>query len=108
MITIEGKKYIFNIGSDINGDDTSCFFIRAIHKSNRKSSCINNLNAILSLLDVNIDDPKYNDSMWEVNKKEAKKFYNTAVEAISDTHFAQHLEKKLDEDREAGEWENTS
>lgn len=108
MITIEGKTYIFNIVSDINSEDISSFFIRAIDKSNRKSSCINNLNAILSLLDIDINDPKYNDSVWIVSKEEAEKFYNTAVEAISSTHFAEYIEKKLDEDREAGEWENTS
>jgi len=105
MTTIQGKKYNFEIVS-YHRRIGFCFFIRAKCKSTGRFSCINNLNAILSELGVDLDDPKFADSMWVVTKNESHEFVKTAKEFLSNSYFLNYLERKLDEDREAGEWEN--
>ncbi|MDH5684293.1 MAG: hypothetical protein OEZ20_07510 [candidate division WOR-3 bacterium] len=63
MITkISGSKYSFEIVSEKNEQNFS-FFIKAKSKSTGRFSCINNLNAVLSELNVNVNDPKFSDSM---------------------------------------------
>jgi len=44
--------------------------------------------------------------MWVVTKNESHEFVKTAKEFLSSSYFLNYLERKLDEDREAGEWEN--
>ena len=106
MITeIEGEKYSYEIVSE-NEDEDSCFFIKAIHKLTGRYSCINNLNAILSEFNVGIDNPKNEDSMWIVTRKDARHLKETARQFLSDPSFRDYLEKQLDEDRTLGEWEN--
>ena len=106
MITkIQREKYNFEIVSENEGEDV-CFFIKAIDRHTRRFSCINNLNMTLSEFDVDIDDPNFEDSMWVVTKKEAGRLEAIAKQLLSDSHFSNYLERKLDEDRMAGEWEN--
>lgn len=106
MITmITGVKYNFQIVSQTEEQDY-IFFIRAVAKSNGKTSCINNLNAILSEFGVEIEDRKFEDSMWIVTKGEARYFSDTAIQFLSDASFLDYIERKLDEDRMVGEWEN--
>ncbi len=105
MTTIQGKKYNFELISH-NEKNDFCFFIRATSKSTNRFSCINNLNAILSLLEIDTNDPEFEDSMWVVTKNEAYKFVNIMQKSLSDSSFLDYLERKLDEDRESGEWEN--
>jgi hypothetical protein len=108
MITmISGRKYNFQIVSQREGLDYS-FFIRAESKSSGKTSCINNLNAILSEFGIGMEDPKVADSTWMVNKEEAQYFSDTATQFLSDIAFLDYIERKLDEDRMLGEWENVS
>jgi hypothetical protein len=102
---IHGRNYNFEIVLE-SGRKDSCFYIRAICKYSKRTSCINNLNIILSELNVDIDAPKYQDSSWLVTKREAK---NLAVEGKSllfDSSFRDYIESRLDEDRAQGEWEN--
>ena len=54
-ILIHGRKYNFEIVSQ-NGRIDFCFFIRAICKSTKRTSCINNLNTILSEFNVEVDE----------------------------------------------------
>jgi hypothetical protein len=106
MITIiEGEKYNYEIVSE-NEDEDFCFFIKAIDKLTGRFSCINNLNAILSEFNVGIDDPKIEDSMWVLTKENARHLEKTAKQFLSDPLFRDYLEKRLDEDRMLGEWEN--
>lgn len=106
MITkIKEKKYSFEVISE-NEDENLCFFIKAIHKLTGRFSCINNLNAILSEFNIGIDDPKNEDSMWVVTKEDARHLEKTARQILSDPSFRDYLEKRLDEDRTLGEWEN--
>jgi len=105
IIKIPGRKYNFEIVSK-NGGQNVCFYIKSICNSTGRTSCINNLNAILSELDVDHTKPKFFDSMWVVSRKEAANFVNIANEILSDPIFLRYLEKRLDEDRSAGEWEN--
>jgi predicted small integral membrane protein len=103
--TIDGTKYSFVVVSEGEGNDFA-FHIRAICKTTRRTSCINNLNTILSELGVNAYDDKFGDSMWEVTKKEAKRFFKISKEFLSDFTYLNYLERQLDFDRVAGEWAN--
>lgn len=101
---IQGRDYNFEIVS-YNGGYLFCFYIRAICKFTKRTSCINNLNPVLSEFGISQTNPKYVDSMWEVTEKEAKRFVKTAIGFISNPTFLSYLEGKLDEDRMEGEWE---
>ncbi len=105
MSFIQGKKYDFEIVSQNERNDF-CFFIRAICKSTRRTSCINNLNPILSEFNVRADEPKYQDSSWVVTKKEAYRLEAKGKQFLSDSSFRDYIESRLDEDRALGEWEN--
>ena len=106
MITkIQGEKYKFEIVSENEGEDVG-FFIKAIDRLTGRFSCINNLNTTLSEFDVDIDDPNFQDSMWVVTKKDARRFARAAKQLLANSCFLNYLEKRLDEDRLCGEWEN--
>jgi len=109
---IEGHRYYFEIFSEDSVKNQEVeFYIRAICKSTKRTSCINNLNEILSLLfddDVEhyLDDLRYVDSFWVVSKSEAEKFTKIALKYLPNPSFLNYLENKLDKDRDYGEWEN--
>jgi len=105
ITTIQGMKYNFEIVSQ-NGGNDFCFFIRAMCKSTKRTSCINNLNTILSEFDVEVDDPKYQDSSWVVTKEEAYSLEARGKQFLSSSSFRDYIEGCLDEDRTLGEWEN--
>jgi len=102
---IKGRKYSFEVISE-NGDKDSCFFIKAIDKLTGRYSCINNLNVILSEFNIGIDDPKNEDSMWVLTKEDVRYLRETARQFLLDPSFRNYLERRLDEDRVSGEWEN--
>jgi hypothetical protein len=110
-IIVDGGSYNFEVVSEDFGDEAD-FYIRAISKTTRRTSCINNLNAVLSELlseheSENYDFyPEYYDSTWVVSKSKAKRFIRKAKKFLSDSKFVAYLENKLDEDREESEWEN--
>jgi len=103
--TIDGMKYSFEVVKYGDGNDFA-FFIIAVCKASHRTSCINNLNTILSELGVDAYDDKFGDSIWEVTKKEAKRFFRISKEILSDSIYINYLERQLDFDRVAGEWEN--
>ena len=105
VFALNGSKYSFQVVSEGEGNDFE-FFIRAICKVNRLTSCINNLNAILSALGVDAYNDKFGDSTWDVTKKEAKRFFKISKDILSDPSYLNYLERQLDIDREAGEWAN--
>jgi len=102
---IQGKSYDFEMVSQ-NECSNFCFFLRAICKSTKRTSCINNLNPILSEFNVDLDDPKYHDSSWVVTEKEAHRLKAKGKQFLSDSSFRDYIESRLDEDRALGEWEN--
>jgi len=100
-----GRKYDYQIMLD--DDARLCgFSILAICKQTGRCSSINNLNQMLSELDVNPDNPKYEDSAWVLPAKEAKRLYRKVVSIFSIPSFPEFLERFLDDDRSCGEWEN--
>jgi len=106
MITkFPGKRYNFEIRVE-KDQRTSAFSIRAISKDTGRYSSINNLNTILSELGVDNDNPKYNDSTWVLGVKEAERFSDVIKKYLASPRFVHYLERKLDEDRACGEWEN--
>ncbi|MEW6410601.1 MAG: hypothetical protein AB1488_10925 [Nitrospirota bacterium] len=107
FIKIQGIRYNFEIVSE-NGEQNVCFYIKAICNSTGRTSCVNNLNTILLEFNVNPIRPEFADSMWIVSKKEANVFVNTAKKFLSDTLFMNYLERRLDENRLEGGWENIS
>lgn len=103
--SVEGANYNLEIISQ-REDRDYCFFIRAVSKSSRRTSCINNLNAILSEFGVDGNDSKIADSIWVVTKEDARHLEEAAKRFLSDPSFLDYLEKQLDKDRVLGEWEN--
>lgn len=99
---IKGQNYNFCLVA--NG---TRFYIEASHRISLRFSFINNLNAILSEFGRDIDDAKVSESQWIVSKKQGKLFFEKAMNFLSDKAYRGYLERKLDEDREYGEWENT-
>jgi len=105
IIQFPGSRYDFEIRADKYGRH-STFSIRAISRDTHRYSSINNLNTILSELDVDIDNPKYDDSLWELTAKEADRLIDIMAVRLSSPRFIRYLECKLDEDRRCGEWAN--
>jgi hypothetical protein len=96
MITrFPGKRYDFEIRLD--GDSRfSAFSIRAICKDTLKYSSINNLNTILSILGIDADNRKYEDSWWELTTREANKLATIIKQDLPSPYFIDYLEGKLD------------
>lgn len=100
-----GTRYDFRLEfDDIEGE--VAFGLRAICRESQRTSCINNLNAILSLLQVNPEEPKYADTEWVVGRSRAARFRRIVTRALSGNDYIQYLETQLDEDRSYGEWAN--
>ncbi len=101
--SIHGDRYDFRVVANVRE-----FYIQATDKTSRRYSCINNLNPILSeLVHDQYNDKQFDDSRWDVSKEQGEEFAKTAVEFLSDEGFRQYIERKLDDDRISGEWENT-
>jgi hypothetical protein len=101
----QGKKYVLEVVSECRDDD-SIFYVKAKDRLTNRTYCINNLNIILSAWDVDIDDPRFEDSMWLLSKKECSCFEAPTRSLLSEPFFIELLEHQLDEDRLFGEWKN--
>ena len=105
LVFVHGRKYSFEIVTQ--NEENDCFFyLRAICKYTKGTSCINNLNAILSEFNIEIDDPNCWDSTWIVTNEKAHELEVKAKNFLSDYSFRDYIESRLDEDRMLGEWEN--
>lgn len=82
------------------------FYIEATHRVSFRFSFINNLNAILSALNIGMDDENVSESQWIGYKKQVNVFFREATEVLSSETYRDYIEKELDEDRRCGEWEN--
>jgi len=82
------------------------FYIEAIHLVSSKHSFINNLNTVLSEFNISMDDKKVSDSQWITSKRQGKLFFEKAIEFLLNKVHRDYVEKRLDEDRQYGEWEN--
>ncbi len=100
---ISGKKYNFAIVFE-RADKNYSFYIEARTKSGAHRSFINNVNCILSELNVPIDDMKVSESQWALPRKEAAKHFRSAKDFLKDACFREYVEKQLDLDRSLGEW----
>jgi hypothetical protein len=105
IMMMQGKKYSFQVVSRRESYHY-WFSLRASSKTSGRTSCINNLNTILSQFGVEMEDSRVSDSEWIVSKREVRCFVDTATQFLSDAAFLDYLEKQLDEDRMLGEWEN--
>ena len=103
--SISGKRYNFLVKC-YKKTGLFCFYIKAISVKERRYSHINNLNCILSNLDIDKDKDKIAESQWSVGAKEARRYFKKANIFLSDKIFLNYLEKQLDLDRHEGEWEN--
>lgn len=99
---IKGQKYNFCVVAD-----RAKFYIEAIHLASLKFSSINNLNVILSEFNIDIDDERVSEPQWFIPARQNKLFFRKAVNFLSDKIYRDYLERKLDEDRKCGEWENS-
>lgn len=98
---IKGKKYNFYVVAE-----GGIFYIQAVHLASSRYSFINNLNAVLSEFNIDIEDKKVSESQWFTSEKEGKIFFRKAINFLLDKNSRSYIERKLDEDRECGEWEN--
>lgn len=102
---LEGRKYFFDVTLE-EGGNISLFEIKAICKTTRRFSCINNLNVVLAELGVDSSNQDYDDSSWTIDIRIATRCFETANSFLSDSQFLPYIENCLDEDRSYGEWEN--
>lgn len=80
---IKGKRYNFIV--DFSQNKNNFYFsIEAIDLQKETHSFINNLNYILSELQLDEEDPRVADSDWEVTKKEGEKFFLYAADFLND------------------------
>ena len=82
------------------------FYIKALHFASSRFSFINNLNAVLSEFDISADDKKASESQWLISKKQSSLFFEKAKKFLLSENNRDYIERKLNEDRECGEWEN--
>ena len=100
-LIIKGENYNFCVVTN-----RSEFYIKAIHSVSLRFSFINNLNAILSEFNIDIDNKKVSESQWLISERQSKSFFKKAINFLSDKVYRDYIERKLNEDRECGEWEN--
>ncbi len=101
----EGNKYNF-ILKTTDAEIKNDFSILAIDKKTNLCSSINNLNLILSELEIDCKDSRFADSSWILPYELGKSLYYKAKNLFSDKEFLAFLENYLDLDREESEWEN--
>lgn len=98
---IKGQNYNFFIVAD-----GVRFYIKALHFASLRFSFINNLNTVLSEFDIGVDDKRVSESQWLTPKGQSILFFKKAERFLFNKNSRDYIEKKLDEDRECGEWEN--
>lgn len=100
---IKGNRYNFEVREESAGEYAD-FSIRAINNNSGRFSSINNLNAILSELEIDDNDSKFWDSDWKISVEEGTQIIEKTRILLSSPSFLAYLENKLDEDRALGEW----
>lgn len=98
---IKGQNYNFCVVAD-----GWRFYIRALHLASLRSSFINNLNAILSEFNISVNNKKVSESQWVTSERQSCLFFRKATKFLLSKISRDYIERKLDEDRECGEWEN--
>ncbi len=98
---IKGQNYNFCVVTD-----RTKFYIEAIHTVSLRFSFINNLNVILSEFDIDIDDKKVSESQWLISERQSGLFFEKSKKFLLNENNRGYIERKLNEDREYGEWEN--
>lgn len=99
---IKGQNYNFCVVAD-----GWRFYIKALHLASFRFSFINNLNSVLSEFNISADDKKVSESQWIISKRQSGVFFKRATRFLLSKSSRNYIEKKLDEDRECGEWENS-
>lgn len=105
LFEAEGKEYDFAL-QKTDGEIEGCLSILAIDKKTKLCSSINNLNFVLSSLDISYQDYRFADSSWILPNELADHLFYKARNLLSDKKSLMLLETYLDLDREEGEWEN--
>ena len=105
LFEVDGKKYNFLL-EKADGEIESYLSILAIDKKTRICSSINNLNFVLSSLNISYQDYQFADSSWILPNDLADALFYKARNLLSDKGSLILLETQLDLDREEGEWEN--
>ncbi|MFY9463050.1 MAG: hypothetical protein WAP52_02610 [Candidatus Sungiibacteriota bacterium] len=100
-IVIKGQNYNFCVVAS-----GTKFYIEVLHFASLRCSFINNLNTILSQFNIGVDDKRASESQWLISKKQSNLIFKKAIMVLSDRSNRDYIEKRLDEDRECGEWEN--
>lgn len=109
--TINGINYNFNLiiekaFSPSEDLEIFSFYIKATCKITTCSSCINNLNAILSYFDIGDDDPRLENLIWYGSLAQIQDWVSITYDFFSEEYSLYYLERRLNEDREEGEWES--
>lgn len=98
------NKYEFAITIDNAESGEFIFAIAATDKSSGRTSQINTLNWLLS--ELGVDEELAEDGPWTADLGMVLEWTKTIAQILDQPMSRQYLEKQLDEDRAAGEWEN--
>jgi hypothetical protein len=101
----DSKRYKVEVHHSILNQRKAWFRMKAIHKRSKLCSWVTNMNWIISNIGED-DNPKFFESDWTGNKREAEQWFKGALEILQDEKSFHYLETLFDNDREAGEWEN--
>lgn len=101
-----GANYFFEIES-LPVAEGIVFSITAIDRVSGKKSQINDLNSILSVFEVDEDDPRMEDKDWLFSPEKILDLELAAGEIFRDKRLLRKIESELDDDRREGEWANT-
>jgi hypothetical protein len=102
-----GDQYDIILNADATDDIEGAFELVGYHNATRKSSCITNLNIIISeiIADILPDEEIESTTLIVNDKQKFEALVENAITTLSDRDwFITHLEPALDEDREEGGW----
>jgi hypothetical protein len=99
LFEAEGEKYNFAL-EKTDGELESDLSILAIDKKTKLCSSINNLNFVLSNLNISYQDYRFVDSSWILPNELADALFYKARNLLSDKGSLLLLETQLDLDRE--------
>ena len=95
----KGDKYNFQIIYEEFNKNECSWTLKTICKEKNCCSGINNLNPVLSELDIDEDTicgRFENSSGWRVSKREMKKFNKIAKSILTSEKYLKYLENRLD------------
>lgn len=109
MARAETQRYILEARARFFRKDGG-FYVKAIDKSTLRSSFVTNMNGLMDEIagdEFDLDNPSIQETNWQGTIFQVRRWFNRARQILNYKKYLPHIEHLLDDDRLAGEWENT-